>query len=868
MQDHSSPWRTALLCVLLFGLLTGPLAARAIFDSKTSPSDQLKPSGTMAEVPNIQWDVHNIGKIALIITNSGNFGRGYVSNNVIDGETIEGCEFPKNSNVDYLFAGSIWVGAVIGSDTLVSVGADGWGGGREMFPDAGPEGAIISRSNIKSAANFSEDAISEQDFISTYTDTFTSPALTGDQDVVDQRPHHPLNVSVAQNTYAWSYEYAEDFVLMDFHITNIGQFPIQRMYMGIYVDADVYHRSIEGSGYNDDICGFRHTQPIEETPCRTLDTVNIAWIADNDGDPNEAGQYTLSSPIGATGSRVVRTPNADLQYRFNWWISNGNASNDFGPRLQGSPEDPFKPFVFGQLGTPMGDIYKYYVMAHEEFDYDQLFSAISHTGEGFLSPPEAVRACDFADGFDTRYLLSFGPFDSVQPGDTLPITIAYLAGDSLHHDPDAFRTLFDCANPKPYYDQLDFSDFGENSKWADWIFDNPGVDTDSNGTAGEYYYYCRKGDDYECFYNMEPPDSVATDWTCEKVYTSGDGVPDFRGASPPPPPALRVTPGPGRVVLRWNGQESEEFEDPFSRLKDFEGYRVYFAQGDRESDYIMTATYDLNDYQVYELQYFIDTVYWERTGPPLTLDSLRTLFGSDLDPNEHYNEFHAFRDPDADPGNYPSGRFLYFVPQDWNQSNLTDPNGIYKRYPRASRADASDTTEEGYQRYYEYEYVLDGLQPSVEYNFSVTAFDYGSLRVELGTLESSPLINAVSEYPLTDAETVEAEGMEVIVYPNPYRIDAGYATAGYENRDRTLSAERARKINFANLPKVCTIRIYSIDGDLIKEIYHNNPDGGPGSQHETWDVISRNTQAVVTGIYIWQVESEMGNQIGKLVIIK
>jgi hypothetical protein len=33
-------------------------------------------------------------------------------------------------------------------------------------------------------------------------------------------------------------------------------------------------------------------------------------------------------------------------------------------------------------------------------------------------------------------------------------------------------------------------------------------------------------------------------------------------------------------------------------------------------------------------------------------------------------------------------------------------------------------------------------------------------------------------------------------------------------------------------------------------------------------VISRNTQAVVTGIYIYQISSEMGEQLGKLVIIK
>lgn len=34
------------------------------------------------------------------------------------------------------------------------------------------------------------------------------------------------------------------------------------------------------------------------------------------------------------------------------------------------------------------------------------------------------------------------------------------------------------------------------------------------------------------------------------------------------------------------------------------------------------------------------------------------------------------------------------------------------------------------------------------------------------------------------------------------------------------------------------------------------------------DLISRNTQAVTSGIYIWKVSSRLGEQVGKLVIIK
>ena len=151
---------------------------------------------------------------------------------------------------------------------------------------------------------------------------------------------------------------------------------------------------------------------------------------------------------------------------------------------------------------------------------------------------------------------------------------------------------------------------------------------------------------------------------------------------------------------------------------------------------------------------------------------------------------------------------------------------------------------------------------------AVTAFDYGSRKIALSSLESSPNTNAILAYPLASVDEVEDRGLNVGVYPNPYRIDGGYARAGYENRDRTLSSERSRSIHFFNLPDICTIRIYTINGDLVREIKHYRPDGGPDAQHERWDLISRNTQAVVTGVSLYHVSSDMGEQIGKLVIMK
>jgi hypothetical protein len=798
--------------------------------------------------PNRQYVQHNIGRMSLLITNFGTVGKGFLSSPICDGELCLSCEYPIHSGLEYLFAGVLWIGAVKGHDTLVSIGADGWFNGiTQLLPDQGEAGAIIERSNIKTKTSYSPDAVSEQDFICTYTDTFITTGNTG-TDPIDNKPHVPLGLAIRQTSYAWSYDYAQDFVLLDFKITNISPFPIKETYIGWYVDADAYHIPIQPSGYTDDICGFRRVVPWPKDFCVTDDSIMLAWVADNDGDPTKDGQWDFNSPNAITGSRVLRTPNKDLKYSFNWWVSNGDAALDFGPRLAGTDADPYRSFG-AWLGTPTGSANKYYIMRHAEFDYDQLFTAVSHTGEGWLPPPKPDLATDIANGFDTRYLLSFGPFD-VQPGDTLPITLAYVAGANFHVGPNDYKNYYDPFNPSLYYNKLNFDDIGTNARWAEWVFDNPGYSTLHNADSGKFcwnYTYDPK----------HPGDSIKVDST--KIYYQGDGIPDFRGAAPPPPPKLKVAPGYGKVTLRWNGQVSETSIDVFSGVRTFEGYRVYFGRGSRTSDFVQLASYDLNDFKILEFDPILRS--WNQVGIPIVLDSLQKLYGSIFSPAIYYDEFHYFTDP-------YTNKQLYFMPQDWNSSDLTNPLGIHKVYPRALKDDPGDTTEEGYLRYYEYEYVVPNLEPSVPYYFAVTAFDFGSLKVGLGSLETSPQTNAIQEYPLPSADDVEAQQLKVTVYPNPYRIDGGYANAGYENRDRTKSAERTRAINFANLPKICTIRIFSPTGDLIKQIDHNRPDGGPGSQHEIWDVISRNTQAVVTGIYLWHVQSAMGEQVGKLVIIK
>lgn len=76
-----------------------------------------------------------------------------------------------------------------------------------------------------------------------------------------------------------------------------------------------------------------------------------------------------------------------------------------------------------------------------------------------------------------------------------------------------------------------------------------------------------------------------------------------------------------------------------------------------------------------------------------------------------------------------------------------------------------------------------------------------------------------------------------------------------------------RRIMFVNLPETCTIKIYTQGGNLVRVIEHPNPDT-PSDGDEYWYQNTTNNQYVASGVYIYSVESNQGNTMGTLVIIR
>jgi len=96
---------------------------------------------------------------------------------------------------------------------------------------------------------------------------------------------------------------------------------------------------------------------------------------------------------------------------------------------------------------------------------------------------------------------------------------------------------------------------------------------------------------------------------------------------------------------------------------------------------------------------------------------------------------------------------------------------------------------------------------------------------------------------------------KIKVVPNPYY--------GFSTLDRSLSD---KFVTFRHLPLKCTIKIYTLNGDLIKTLEKNDPPGSTNSTLE-WNLQNESKVPVASGIYIALIDAPgIGTKVIKIVV--
>jgi len=176
------------------------------------------------------------GRLALTINNYATFGKPDVRSNTQGPSSM--C-FPKGSGVEHLFEAGLWIGAYVDGQVRVSsssvdasAGYTPGGSGFEFTPTS----TITERSKLPSSSNFTSSAVSHQDFVMNFSDSFvvipgTSFPINGHQ--------NPLKAVCKLETYAWNYSFADYFVIANYEITNQSNQRWDSVYLGIFSDLVV-----------------------------------------------------------------------------------------------------------------------------------------------------------------------------------------------------------------------------------------------------------------------------------------------------------------------------------------------------------------------------------------------------------------------------------------------------------------------------------------------------------------------------------------------------------------------------------------------------------------------------------------------------
>ena len=111
--------RRQIPILIIFFFLSLPVSARMMAIDTVRPS--FSALSKIAALPNLEQCTHKTGRLWLTVSNWGILGnqRNVFYRDCLTGGFSSSAEFPGGSGLEYLFQGALWIGGIVGEDTLV-----------------------------------------------------------------------------------------------------------------------------------------------------------------------------------------------------------------------------------------------------------------------------------------------------------------------------------------------------------------------------------------------------------------------------------------------------------------------------------------------------------------------------------------------------------------------------------------------------------------------------------------------------------------------------------------------------------------------------------------------------------------------------
>lgn len=862
--------------------------------------------------------VHNVGRLQLQITNLGETG----NQNNPSRTTVPSAEWPAGSGNDYLYAAGIWVGAIdasgiphvttalydrefspqtdfsSGPAPCASVPLDQIADVRESYEGIPGGNRVISSSvnpdddgdgfvdeDFPNGLDDDGDGLCDEDFAATGQQMLATEYADDIPAIRQILPEHvPLGIRVRQTSYAWATPGQNDFVGMDYQITNRSGRTLRNVMVAIFADPDIGNRGITGYFQDDQVGLFDRTVTYVGSTGETVERrVQMAYAWDNPDNPNNPQEAKGGDAPGYFGCMFL---NHTVD------PSGATAPNHVGVTS-------FKFFSgsgsFIQGGDPENDAQRYQLMTDPQLNPDV-------TGQQTSSRP-----------LDYRFIMATGPFRTLLPDSSLTVSVGWVMGLGFGI-PEGYPTIDpQTGHPAPIVaSEMIGGSLVANAISAQQVFDGLFTDLDgqlATGTCGKetclnspnsiLFQYpsaspvvwpdstcitrfrpgegdfnqsvdCVDGGRFWCLddanghcasldtvqVRISSPACVYVDRDCD-VNTGQGGrehLVHWVAASPLPAPffagvdgqneprdfvsnydtkaeSTRVSawffPGDRKVTLKWNNYGELVRDAQRGNLKEFVGYRIYKAAG------------------------------WDRP------------FGTNAPTKNLWSLLGEWR---LDPTGTPARPLSELIDPSIGYSRIDsvtvtwDP--ILKKNSTNSHVEVDTLFAVGRYSYVD-THVLNGFP----YFYSIVPVSIvpGSGQIADIVLVGNPsATNAQVVYPRTDAAS---DQQHVFVVPNPYK---GHTEWDLVPREEDPSGT---KVTFHNLPRTRgTIHIFTLAGDLVRDLpfdatappdlqYGKNPVTA-GQGEISWNLISRNGQKIVSGIYLFSVDTDLGREVGKFVIIR